>query len=112
MCEEPRFIYMKAPRTGGTSILRLTFEKMPLDIFHHKNHPGRFAAWLSQATDADLEQYFIFTFVRNPWDRAVSIAGHFQIPFKQFAENFQQLVTQDQNPLEHSLPLHNYAYLE
>src|SRR5690242_13692492 len=92
VCEEPRFIYMKVPRTGGTSVLRLTLDKMPLDIFHHKNHPDRFGDWLSRLTDADLEDYFIFTFVRNPWDRAVSIASYFQIPFHRFAAEYYELI--------------------
>ncbi|MDB5388456.1 MAG: chondroitin 4-O-sulfotransferase [Planctomycetaceae bacterium] len=103
---------MKAPRTGGASILRNTLEKMPLDIFNYKDHPEWFESWLSQITDVDLKQYFMFTFVRNPWDRAVSIASYFQIPFHQFAGNFQQLVTRDLNLLQHSFPLFMYTCLK
>lgn len=109
VCEQPRFIYMKPPRTGGTSILRLTLEKLPLDIFHYKNHPDRFNEWLAGITDADLEDYYIFTFVRNPWDRAVSIASYFRIPFHSFAHDYHKLVAQNENLLQHSLPLHLYA---
>lgn len=102
---------MKAPRTGGTSILRHTLERMPLDVFHVKDQPARFRAWLSQLTDADLESYFIFTFVRNPWERAVSIASYFGIPFQQFLSNYEELVRYDHNLFCHSLPLHRYTHM-
>ncbi len=105
-----RFIYMKACRTGGTSILRRTLEQMPLDTFHFKDHRQRFSAWLDTITDDDLSNYQIFTFIRNPWDRTVSIASYFEIPLVRFLRNYRNLVAENQQLLQHSLPCHLYSH--
>lgn len=111
VCAAPPFIYMKAPRTGGTSILRGTLEKLPLDVFHFKDHRPRFEDWLSHVTDRDLENFFICSFVRNPWDRAVSIARYFQIPFLRFARDYDRLIAGNRTLCQHALPLHTYTHM-
>ena len=106
-----RFIYMKPCRTGGTSILRKTLEQMPLDTFHFKDHRQRFTRWLRTINDEALNDYRIFSFVRNPWDRAVSIARYFNIPLGDFVADHQRLVRDDQNLRQHSLPCYKYTHL-
>jgi hypothetical protein len=100
---------MKAPRTGGTSILRKVLEPRIPGIIHFKDNPKEFSAWLARVTDAHLNEYFIFSFVRNPWDRFVSIACYLDIPLIRMAKEFNTL--RKQEPLRsHSLPLYGYAH--
>lgn len=110
--EKHRFIYMKPCRTGGTSILRKVLEQMPLETFHYKDDRGRFLKWLEMVTDDALADYQIFSFVRNPWDRAVSIARYFDIPIAEFASVHRRLIAGDQNLRQHSLPCHCYTHVK
>ena len=105
-----RFIYMKSCRTGGTSILRRTLEKMPLDTFHFKDDRERFLAWLGKITDDQLTDYQIFSFVRNPCDRAVSIASYFGLRLEDFVLNHKQLIASDRNLMQHSIPCYRYTH--
>jgi hypothetical protein len=111
VCEEHRFIYMKAPRTGGTSILRKVLEPAFPGIVHAKASPESFARWKRELTDKQLEDYFIFSFVRNPWDRFVSIATYFRVPVDRLAKDFKRY--QRRTAIRsHSLPLCQYTHCE
>jgi hypothetical protein len=70
---------MKAARTGGTSILRGVLEKRFRKVFHNKDHTEHFQRWLLRIDDESLKDYFLFTFIRNPWDRVVSLACYFKM---------------------------------
>jgi len=109
VCPERKFIYMKATKTAGTSILRGILENQIEGIIHQKDHPGQFHNWLSDITDDLLEDYFIFSIVRNPWDRVVSIASYFNIPLKEFLLDFDKYC-EDRWIRIHSLPLHIYTH--
>jgi chondroitin 4-sulfotransferase 11 len=109
VCEERKFIYMKAPRTGGTSIFRKVLEPQIPGIIHHKDTPERFADWKRRVNDEQLEDYFIFSFVRNPWDRIVSLAFYFKVPVAQFVQKFHQL-RQTETIRLHSMPLYGYTH--
>ncbi len=110
VCPERRFVYMKPAKTAGTSILRATLEKHIPGIVHHKDHPGQFREWLQNITDDDLAGYYIFSVVRNPWDRAVSLAAYLDIPFADFVERFEEHC-REPNTREHALPLSLYTHL-
>ena len=111
VCEQPKFVYMKPAKTAGTSILRIGLEKRVPGIFHYKDRPEQFEQWISQITDEDLNEYFIFSVVRNPWDRLVSVAAHFKIPFKEFVDNFDEYL-QNYMIQMHSLPLSTYTHFD
>jgi len=104
-----KMIYMKPTKTAGTSILRNCLEKKIEGIIHGKDHPVEFDKWLKNITDEQLEDYFIFSVVRNPYDRLVSIASYFKIPFADFAADIEKY-RQEQNVKIHSLPLHLYTH--
>ena len=109
VCEQPKLVYMKPTKTAGTSILRAGLEKRVAGIFHHKDHPQQFQQWLDRITDEELQAYFIFSVVRNPWDRLVSVAAYFQIPFKKFANNINEYLKDEEIRL-HCLPLFLYTH--
>ena len=109
VCPERKFIYMKSAKTAGSSILRGLLEKQIQGIIHQKDHPREFAAWLDQIDDRELETYFVFSVVRNPWDRAVSISRYFDLPLKEFLKNHQKLTRQE--PIRsHALPQSIYTH--
>ncbi len=110
VCPERKFIYMKPTKTAGTSILRNLLEKQVPNIIHYKDHAGEFNEWLSYINDDLLEEYFIFSVVRNPWDRFVSISSYFKIPFHDFLHNFEMYQKREEI-LTHSLPLHLYTHI-
>ena len=109
VCPKRKFIYMKATKTAGTSVLRGVLEPKISGIIHQKDHPKKFQSWLNRITDEILEDYFIFAVVRNPWDRVVSISSYFDIPLSEFLNNFDKY-SKDERIRIHSLPLHLYTH--
>jgi len=111
VCEQRKFLYMKAGKTAGTSILRAGLERRVPGIVHLKDQPAEFRDWLNRITDEELEEYFIFSVVRNPWDRLVSIASHFEIPLKVLVNDIDRY-RKDEGVRVHALPLHLYTHLD
>jgi hypothetical protein len=109
ICPERKFVYMKATKTAGTSVLRGVLEQKVSGIIHQKDNPQEFQSWIDGITDDTLNDYFIFTIIRNPWDRVVSIASYFNIPFSDFIVNFNHYCKDDKIRI-HSLPLHIYTH--
>lgn len=109
VCESRKFIYMKATKTAGTSILRGFLEKNIEGIIHEKDTPIEFKLWLDNVTDSDLEYYYIFSVVRNPFDRIVSMAAYFDIEPEDYFLNIKEYQKQDKVKT-HSLPLNIYTH--
>ncbi len=123
--ERYRFIYIRIPKTASKSMVE-TLSKLTKGEVCRKqalritaNHPIRpshdhpvlhnYAAALTEPID----QYFIFTFVRNPWERMVS--GYFysrglrrrlahQMSFREFCHSHSQRY-QYNNSLWHTQPI-------
>jgi len=66
ICHKTGRIQIHIPKTGGISIRRAIFRKLKTDRYMHINplHPRVKKYW---------DSYFTFTFVRNPFDRLLSI---------------------------------------
>ena len=64
ICHKHNFIYIHIPRTGGVSL-----EK----VFHHR-YPRHqtLSECVKRTTLECVQDYYKFTFVRNPWDKVVS----------------------------------------
>ena len=107
-----RTIYMKPCKTAGTAILRKTLQPRVPGFVLKKDTPQEFSAWLNALTDDDLADYFIFSVIRNPWDRLSSNATYFGQSLADLVENFDRYRTQDPVLREHVLPLTNYTHLD
>lgn len=111
--EEKKFIYMKATKTAGSAILHGIFDSAIPDLFHElseKPKSDKFKLWLKNITDEDLKNYFIFTVVRNPFDRFVSNAAYFRIPFDDLVKNYEKLWEENPNLKHHCRPIHHYTH--
>jgi len=133
--ESGKFIYMKPAKNAGTSIFRKTIQPKIPDaicrlysvgndthghILQNKdNSTKKFEEWLNNLTDEEvLNDYFTFTFVRNPFDRIVSAYFHIilgnqkrDISFKEFVK--YNLLDDAGYPLnEHWLPQHLHTYCD
>ncbi|MCJ7734699.1 MAG: sulfotransferase family protein [Anaerolineales bacterium] len=111
VCPEKKFIYMKAKKIAGASILRGVLEPQIPGIIHQKEQPEEFRTWLDGINDRILEEYFIFAIVRNPWDRVISITSYFDIPLDDFLSRYDYYCKEERIRI-HSLPLYLYTHNE
>lgn len=71
VCEEPPFIFIHIPKTGGTSLMSRrakTGKKIPNLTLMGGHKYIRFLA-----KNYDLSKYFKFSIIRNPYDRFISL---------------------------------------
>jgi len=74
ICVHPihKRIYFKPGKVAGTTIFRKALQPMGGWIIK-KDNPNEFNYWMNNITDREIkEQYFKFTFSRNPFDRLIS----------------------------------------
>ena len=81
---QKRFIFVHIPKTGGSSIFRAlsfcnnapdTDENRHLELIEIYNRYG-YLAGDDDGQAGGLKKYFKFAFVRNPWDRVVSMYSY------------------------------------
>ena len=62
-----KFIFIAIPKTGTSSVESKlkSLSEVNVDVFNKHDY-------LCQITDFNIDKYFSFTFVRNPWDRHLS----------------------------------------
>lgn len=82
-----RFIWVGVPKAATRSILTLLHRDPPQDF--GTQQVGEELRWILKA-DERLRDYFMFTFVRNPWSRVVSTY-------------FNKIVTEKEDVREHFL---------
>jgi len=67
--EKPKILFIHIPRTGGSSIEKF-FNFVPSGDHYKKQ--TQHSTLEEYAEHCDVEKYFKFTIVRNPWDRLLS----------------------------------------
>jgi hypothetical protein len=83
ICDDPKHVFVHVPRCAGTSIeqfLSPNTHPTSLNYRHFTGWDNERKIWLQHASmqqindlyAGDLNGYFKFGFVRNPWDRSVS----------------------------------------
>tara|TARA_Y100000034_G_scaffold122237_1_gene167438 strand:+ start:478 stop:1191 length:714 start_codon:yes stop_codon:yes gene_type:complete len=76
---DKKLIFMKMARSAGTSIWRHSLKPYIKKIGGWSGGQGGSKDWLKSLSDEEiLNDYFIFIFVRNPFDRVVSWFNHTQ----------------------------------
>tara|TARA_Y100000034_G_C6881793_1_gene404194 strand:- start:888 stop:1709 length:822 start_codon:yes stop_codon:yes gene_type:complete len=70
------FIWYKNAKTAGTSMYRGVILNEIDDVLAYKRNPKEFDEWWDKLTDEKINNCFTFTFVRNPFDRALSAFSH------------------------------------
>lgn len=83
-----KLIFYKPGKCAGTSIFRRTLQPMGGWIIQ-KDNPQEFSSWMDNITDKELDTYFSFIFVRNPYSRLVSFWND---TFKSKHPNFSEFV--------------------
>lgn len=90
LSDTKKFLFIHIPKTAGTSIKQVLQPYGVTDYFGYSRGleqyiqaRGRFPPHLSYVGAAnlltvDLSSYYKFTFVRNPWDRYVSMYEYFR----------------------------------
>lgn len=103
----PDFIYMKVTKAAGTSVLRHTLEKKKdyVSPFHLKDHREKTNLWFKNIDDAALDEYYIFSVVRNPFDRFLSLATYFNLSLDDLVDNFDDYC-------EKNSSLNHHAHLQ
>ena len=66
-----KLVYYKPGKCAGTAIFRTILQPMGGWIIQ-KDNQKEFSDWIDNITDDELEKYFSFIFVRNPFSRIVS----------------------------------------
>lgn len=108
-----RFVFMKIHKVAGTSIYRRNLQKVVDTIFEGKSNPVEMENWFDATIDEELDSYFKFTFVRNPWDRTISNFIYCQMAYNS-TNNFDDFLSILENkdcsePMwKHICPCHDY----
>ena len=82
ICVNPtsKLIYFKPGKAAGTSIFRRNLQPLGGWIIQ-KDNPKEFNNWLQNITDKELNSYFKFIFVRNPFSRLISAWNDIDKPY-------------------------------
>jgi hypothetical protein len=92
--EEHNFIFLHVPKTGGTSIERALAShydiyRFDYDFWHEESKHWSVHFTLQEMIKykqikKPIDEYFVFSVVRNPWDRIVSAARWRQMDLEEF----------------------------
>lgn len=107
--DEKKFIFMRAGKVAGTSVLN-AFRGAGVDFFYSEKHPERYHSWFKRLDDDTLCEYFVFSVIRNPFDRFVSSARYLKIPVHDLADHFDRHI-KDEVVYLHTLPLFQYTHM-
>jgi hypothetical protein len=83
-----KFIFIHTEKTGGTSIEKCFVDNADEVDVEYKHHD----AWFYFKNFLYFDDYFKFTFVRNPWDRLVSAYHFYKNDMKLIDFTFEEFI--------------------
>ena len=92
-CEELKLIFIGICKTGSTSIVDTFKKKYKITGKAHsiKNFTYKLDSTITKITEDDFNNYKLFTVIRNPYDRIVSLwlwgQKIYRVSFKEFVNN-------------------------
>lgn len=103
ICEKQKAIFIDIPKTAGGSIRKVLKGKGKHNCIKNEtctNYKGVAEKRIIDPNSIDLKEYWVFTVVRNPWDRLVSLYFHGRsknkkysnIPFGKFVKESIRLM--------------------
>ena len=104
---ENKWLWIRIHKNAGTSM----FDPFLIEHCYNsvkRNPEAKVERWMSDLTNESLKDYFIWSFVRNPYDRFISIATMFKCEPNYFAVIFRNL----KKPMikRHSQPQHRFTH--
>ena len=85
-CINKKLIMMKPGKTAGSSVFRGALqEKLNLNFIYKTSDLNK---WFLQINDDYFKQFYIFSLIRNPYDRFLSTSVFFDIEFNFFCHTF------------------------
>jgi hypothetical protein len=80
-------LFFHMPKCGGTSIEHVLgscgFQKSPREAFYQNQHSVSLFDQAKKEYADHIDDYYKFCFVRNPWDRMVSVWKKHALPFSE-----------------------------
>jgi len=106
ICVNPskKLIYFKPGKAAGTSIFRVILQPMGGWIIQ-KDNPNQFSKWVNNIADKELDEYYKFIFVRNPYARLVSVWNDKKSEYN-LNKNFKDFVMTKDSIFVNSVPRH------
>lgn len=104
-----KWLWLRIHKTAGTSMYDGFLKDHCINI-SKQNHYNQVQTWIKNLTKAELAQYTIWTFVRNPYDRFNSVAAMFGYNPNEMAEHYQEVFAKISIVERHSRPQHIYTH--
>ena len=98
---DKKLILYKPGKCAGTSIFRSILQPMGGWIIQ-KDNPKEFSSWIENITDDEMDKYFSFIFVRNPFARLVSFWND---TYRSTHPNFKEFVKIKDNIFKDNIPM-------
>ena len=103
-----RYIFIHIPRTGGTSIEYVLNNNKSIPIPTSELH-WKYIDYINNFNN--IEKYYIFSVIRNPWDRLLSIYNEPNNPFKIEDKTFNDWISNFLDIGPRNILVNQYEYL-
>ena len=78
--KDPKFLFVHLPKNAGSSVTKVLADYVGVDREELRPQKYKFIYTkdIPSVLDGQQDDYFIFTVIRNPWDRVVSYFHYLQ----------------------------------